>query len=353
MKRAQNVRRLVIIGVLAVPLAVLGQEAPPASTSRIEALNAAFLNHVRGLPAAPPTAAATLAESLARDYSGENGESFVPDGLAVVYPAFRELLDAFDAERYADVESIARRLPLSADPFLEANATYYVARSLVERGLLEEAEQYLGSRVTAEARLGERTPYAGHAWFLKGYCLASNLRFEAAVAPLRVVVDRFSDGPEAVVTGARQLLLELERREIGTLAEVASMLDYAGARLRVADAGERVREQQRKAIEQLDKLIKENEDKEKSGMGRGGARGRSARGRAPRRAANPAEESRIMEGPGKIGDLHDPGKADPSEMWGKLPPAEREKILQSLRARFPSRYRELVEQYYRNLAQEK
>ena len=40
-------------------------------------------------------------------------------------------------------------------------------------------------------------------------------------------------------------------------------------------------------------------------------------------------------------------------MWGKLPDAERDKILQSLRDRFPSRYRELVEQYYRALAEDK
>ena len=40
-------------------------------------------------------------------------------------------------------------------------------------------------------------------------------------------------------------------------------------------------------------------------------------------------------------------------MWGQLPPAQRERILDSLRDRFPSRYRQLVEQYYRSLAEEK
>ncbi len=33
-----------------------------------------------------------------------------------------------------------------------------------------------------------------------------------------------------------------------------------------------------------------------------------------------------------------------------MPPAERERILQALRDNFPSRYRQLVEQYYEQLA---
>jgi hypothetical protein len=34
-------------------------------------------------------------------------------------------------------------------------------------------------------------------------------------------------------------------------------------------------------------------------------------------------------------------------------PEERERVLQSLRRAFPSRYRQLVEQYYKQLAKEK
>jgi hypothetical protein len=40
-------------------------------------------------------------------------------------------------------------------------------------------------------------------------------------------------------------------------------------------------------------------------------------------------------------------------MWGKMRPEERRRILQSLRKDFPARYRQLVEQYYKQLGKER
>ena len=58
-------------------------------------------------------------------------------------------------------------------------------------------------------------------------------------------------------------------------------------------------------------------------------------------------------GPGNLGPLDRAANAKPGEEWGKMRPEDREKILQSLRRSFPSRYRDLVEQYYKQLAKEK
>lgn len=44
--------------------------------------------------------------------------------------------------------------------------------------------------------------------------------------------------------------------------------------------------------------------------------------------------------------------ARPGQAWGAMKPAERERIIQLLKDRFPDRYRRLVEQYYRELAKE-
>ena len=37
--------------------------------------------------------------------------------------------------------------------------------------------------------------------------------------------------------------------------------------------------------------------------------------------------------------------------WAKLPPKERLKVLDALRKSFPKRYRELIEAYYKSLAE--
>src|SRR6185436_11191843 len=108
----------------------------------------------------------------------------------------------------------------------------------------------------------------------------------------------------------------------------------------------------------LDKLIEEEEKKEQqSGGGGGSSKGqKKSGGKKDGNKEKPAQgrdQSDTPGGSGDVGELHQAPKADPGEMWGKLPPTEREKILQSLRDRFPSRYRQLVEQYYRSLAEQK
>ena len=116
------------------------------------------------------------------------------------------------------------------------------------------------------------------------------------------------------------------------------------------------RRRQDEAVKLLDQLIKKAQDKEKKqgGSGRRGGKGQGQGRGDPNSPANdPRRDSEAPAGAGRIGDLRPTEKVDPGEMWGKLPPAEREKLLQSLRERFPSRYRELVEQYYRTLAEDK
>ena len=51
--------------------------------------------------------------------------------------------------------------------------------------------------------------------------------------------------------------------------------------------------------------------------------------------------------------LKRPGRqANPGDAWGAMPDAERAEILQVIQDSFPGRYRTLVEQYYRALAEE-
>jgi len=66
--------------------------------------------------------------------------------------------------------------------------------------------------------------------------------------------------------------------------------------------------------------------------------------------SSPMEQSGLPGGNPSEGNLREMRRANPGEMWGEMPPGERERILQALRESFPSRYRKLVEQYYEELA---
>lgn len=348
MKRALA---MLTVGVLGL---AQGAAADNPASSRLERLNAAFLKHLDTLGGEHALAASTIRDGWKSVYRDQTPEGFVPDALAVLYPAYREALGAFDAGRSEDVVRGMGPLRAHADPFLAANAGYFYARAAVDAGQFEEIEAELAA-LGDGAALDAHTPYAPHALFLRGFVQARNLKFKEAAETLAAVRQRHGDAPEAVQNGVRQLLLELERRETGGLEEIATVMQYVADRLKVIDATERVRQRQGEVLALLDKLIEDEEKKEQSGQGGQGQKkpGGKKKGSGREKPTQGRDESEAPEGDGHIGDLHQAPKADPGEMWGKLPPTEREKILQSLRDRFPSRYRQLVEQYYRSLAEQK
>lgn len=333
--------------VFAFAAQVPADDAPTAG--RIERLDRAFLEHVKALGPEQALAVGVITQSWDA-YQRGSPESFVPDALAVLYPDYRAALTAFDAQRFAEAGRLLESLRRDADPYLAANARYFHARALVEQGMLEEVEGELQDVLSPDSELAKYTPYVAHLWFIRAYCEASDLKFEQAAQTLRALAATYPDAAEPVRVGARQLALEIEQRERGTLGEVADVMGYSAGRLKAADAGERVRTRQDEVVALLDKLIKDTEQQEQQ---QGGGRGRQSGSQRQRTPRAPLEQSRATPGgSAPPGEQHAAPAADPGQMWGKLPPAERERILQSLRDRFPSRYRQLVEQYYRSMAEE-
>jgi tetratricopeptide (TPR) repeat protein len=322
-----------LLALIGLPVA-LGQDAA-AQPGRIERLNQAFLHHVRSLDPAYALARTTIL-----------------DGWVSTYPVYRDALQAFDDERPADVVRLLEPLRQHDDRFLAANADYFYVRALVALGRYEQAEAALASVEARKDEYAVHTPYAPHLWFMRGFCETRNLRFEQAARSLEALRAQFDDAPEAVRVGAAQLLLELERRERGTLGEVATVMDYVADRLGAADRTQGVRERQQHIIAMLDRLIEEQEQQEQQGGGGRQSRGKNQPSPSPVPGVG-KDRSDAPAGAARLGDLHAAPEADPGEVWGKLPPAERERILQSIRERYPSRYRQLVEQYYRALAEEK
>lgn len=347
---------LIAVAICLVMQSLSAQESksPSDAARSMERLNREFIDHVRAMRGTDSREARVLQKSLQEDYEAGAGDAFIPDGLALVFPEFRKATESFDGGDFEAAQRAFAPLAKHADEFLAASATYFLVRSMVERGFLEEAETAL-AEVDADSAVLTRTPYAAHLLFLKGYAQATNLRNEAAEATLKSMLRLYPHAPEAITIGARQLLVELERREVESLDEVSHMMDYAARRIVVRDTGARVRETQDRAVDLLDRLIAEEEQKEGSC---GGGSGKSASGGGRKRQASqsprsPAERSEVQPGAGSVGELHGAPRAEPEQTWGNLPPSEREKILQSLRERFPSRYRHLVEQYYRSLAEQK
>ena len=94
-----RVGRFALSRVQAVTLLVSLAHIVPASgqePGRIERLNQGFLKHVAALGPQHALAVETVRRGWQETYRDQSPESFVPEALAVLYPAFAEALRAFE-----------------------------------------------------------------------------------------------------------------------------------------------------------------------------------------------------------------------------------------------------------------
>lgn len=319
-----------------------------------------FVEHVNASAAASTAAKAAISRGWAERRNDPDPSEFMTAGVAILSEPYKTALAAIEKQDYAQADAALRLLLKDPDAYVSLHASALLARSLVEQEKLEQAEQLLTPLAAREKELIERSFLEADVDFLLGYSQLANLHYDEARATLERFERQHADAPERLRLPARQMLQELAGRRPESLGEVSDLMVYAGRQLAHGQTDKPVQTQQERAVELLNKLIKDAEDQEQQqsnkdnqGGGGGGAQGRQSRPNSNQRSANPAEQSTLPEGQGRIGELHRSGQARPGEEWGKMPPEERERVLQSLRRNFPSQYRQLVEQYYKQLAKEK
>ncbi len=279
-----------------------------------------------------------------------DGEEFLTQGLAALAERFRDGLDAYDADQYKRCTRIMHELTVDADPFIATNAAAYEIKALAARERLAEAGQLIAV-LTADggARVATYSYFAAEIDFLQGYCLLADLQYEAATQALQRFLKNYPGATHRLTISAGQMLNELANRVPEGLGEVVDLMDYSRRRLTAAATGDVMQQRQHRVVELLDRLVEEAESQEQSGGGGGGG-GSSSGQQLP---SNPMPQSRLPGGSAPQGSLRDPRRASPGETWGSMPPAQREQVLQALRDTFPSRYRQLVEQYYEQLAKKR
>lgn len=343
---------------------VIGQRrpilSPQAKRRAARELIDRFVAHVDASAAVGPSAKQAVADAWKKHRDDERPQDFLVAGMAIVSEPFKVALAALDQEDYAKAEEVLRSLVDVKDPYLSLHAAALRARSLVQQDRLEEAENVLTPLAANEKELIDKTFLETEVDFLLGYCELANLHYDQARATLEQFERQHPDAPEQFRLPARQMFQELMARQPERLGEVSDLMTYAGRRLGHGRAGPPVQLKQQRAVELLTRLIAEAEEQEKQaqkckhcgGKGCSKCRGSgSPRGNQP--PGSPANRSALPGGSGRIGDLHRSPTARPGELWGQMRPEERRRILQSLHQKFPARYRQLVEQYYKQLAKER
>lgn len=315
-----------------------------------------FLAHLDEDARLPAQAREVIRSTWAK-CDGCDAAEFLTQSLAVIAPAFRAGLDAYDKDDFVACAGSMAEAAASDDPFVKVHARVYEAKALAGAERFWEASERLSGLHTRMAGgdgaldVDEYSHFSAEVDFLRGLCLLADLKYDEAQRSLREFLRLYPNASQRLVVTATQMLNELVQRNEDGIAEVVDLMNYSGRRLRLGTSGDDVQPQQKRIIELLDRLIQEAEQAEQSSQNSGGGGGGGGSGnQGGRSPSNPMQDSSLPGGSGSEGSLREARRATPGEAWGAMPPAERERILQALKDSFPPRYRQLVEQYYEELA---
>jgi tetratricopeptide (TPR) repeat protein len=295
---------------------------------------------------------APLSELQRAELSGLDGRALVHAGLCRLSAAYAAASAAPDAL----AENLAWAAIIEAAPggFVEAEARYRRAR------LLLADDDYEGA-VEAFEELSDRFAESS----IRG---AESLLFQAygygrldergrARRLLTSLLSERADCPERYREAAHWFMSELKGRGTGPLLELSKSMEGIRRLIRRGETGsDPTQGRQQAVVDEIERLIALMENKNKGKGDCKKCKGKGCRscqkpGGKPgsKPGGQPLPNSQLPGGSSDAGQLErDKGRGD-GESWGALKDAEREQVLQLYKERFPARYRELLEQYYRSL----
>jgi len=243
---------------------------------------------------------------------------------------------AYEGPAVADPQWLA---DADVPPLVRRNLRLYYARWLAQYGLYDEVLHQIGdlrpSEVIDPASL----------LFYQMVAYHQLVRPDDARSVMVQLLEREESLPRRFQQVAQLVERDLAGLEDESLDHIARRMHDIRRRLAYGRAGAQVQEIEKGVLDSLDKKIKDLEDQQQqqqasASAGSGGAQ----------------QPSQGMQD-SKIAELKAPMQVDRRDIgnksgWGDLPPKEREQALQQIGREFPAHYRELVEQYFRELANE-
>lgn len=348
---------------------VLSAEPTVAKGSTFSSLQAPSVETARSqaqewLKAAGKTDAATL-KSFESIWSSERPVlNCVADTLALGDAAAAKLLtEARDPTFPAPKEVPALLKDAGKPAYFRSNLTLAYARGLSTRRVYEEALEAL--KLVKPEQVVDPSAY----FFHKAVSEHALLLKEDANRSIVRLLDDVTDAPDRYKLVATLMYFDMQQWQEKDLGKIARLMDNVERRLELARGGPKTQKTQKEIIARLDELIKKLENQQKQqqqqGGGGGGGGGQQPGGQEPgcpsggegsqdgpstNQPSKPADVSRIMtnSGPGHIDEKTLKQLAD---VWGKLPEGERTKAMAELTRGMPPRYRDVIENYFKKLAQ--
>lgn len=254
MKRARPIQ--IAFGCLAAAAMLVGSVANAATDSHNEKVVASFLKHIESLDVVGDKQKAEIKKSL---LAQRQSPDVVTEGLIEIYPDYSKAVQSSDDENIDQAVKLLSPLADSEDKFLAADASFYLARALMNSERFEDAMPRLER---LNGAMGEYTVHQGSAQYFIGVAQAGMLKNKESIASFMEFLQFNPNASERLRVSAWRQVQQLQSIAAGKLTDVSQRMDYSRRRLELTETDETTQEQQDKIVAMLTKLIKEEEKKE-------------------------------------------------------------------------------------------
>jgi tetratricopeptide (TPR) repeat protein len=228
-----------------------------ANDSHIEKVVASFLKHVASLDSVADKQKSEIKNAVVE--VGQESPDAVTEGLIQLYPKYSKAVESSDTESIEAAVELLSPLADSNDKFLAADASFYLARTLMNDERFEDAmprlEQLVGD-------LSEFAAHQGSAQYFIGVAQAGLLKNDDAVQSFLQFLRFNPDAPERLRVSAWRQVQQIQSIQEGKLDDVYQRMDFSRRRLELIETDEITQTEQDKIVNMLTKLIKEEEKKE-------------------------------------------------------------------------------------------
>ncbi len=270
----------------------------------------------------------------------------ITEGLREIYPDFRTALESMGEEDLTPAITALSKLSKSEDPFLATEATFYLAQAYSFAEQYETAMPILKDLVNKP----DATVQVGDATFLLGVAQARTLRRKDAIETLHKFEKENPNAPERMRIAAWRQREQLQMLEDGSLADVYDRMDFSRRHLILENSGKEPQTEQEKIVAMLTKLIKQAEEQECNCSGQGQGQGKQAKkGEGEGQGKNTNGGGGSKQPNRKVVRTFNDGPQSP---WSKLRDRKRDPAYSAIKEKFPARYQQLIEQYYKSFENE-
>jgi hypothetical protein len=273
----------------------------------------------------------------------------VADTLAFGDAAAAKLLtEARDPSTPAPVAVPALLKDAKKPAFFRNNLALVYARVLTSRKVYEEALETFATVKPED--VVDPSAYLFH----KAVCEhALMLKDNASGSIDRLLVD-VMDAPERHRMVAALMHFDMMTWQEKDLGWIARKMDNIQRRLDLKRGGKHTQKMQKEVLVRLDEMIKEIENKQKSGSGNPNGNscppGSGSPGNSPGtdKSSNPQQDTQGGTANG-TGQVDSKKVKEIAEVWGNLPEKERAAALRELTRNMPAKDRAIIEAYFREL----